>query len=524
MSRKNRKPWGTSQLILTALILSLLLATAMAVIFWQINEFTLNVTLNGPQDVVIEYGQTYDDPGAGAVIHGTMFMKEPVDVAITTQGQVNPDIVGTYRIRYTAKHTIQSIFGSVEVTGFAQRTVRVVDTACPVITLFSDPNTFTIPGEPYQEEGFLASDNYDGDLTDRVIRTATTEAVTYQVSDSSGNIARVERTIFYHDPIPPELTLLGEAHLSLEAGTPYAEPGYTATDNCDGDLTDQVVVSGTVDTTKAGTYILEYTVTDSYGNTVSATRTVEVFGTEPETESETQVVTESAEVKEKETLATESPAKNTRVEPKNPVGGVIYLTFDDGPGRHTPRLLKILDKYDAKASFFVVNTKFAGTIADIAAAGHTVAMHSASHHFKQIYASEEAFFEDLEQIQSIIAGYSGTTPMLMRFPGGSSNTVSRRFNKGIMTRLAALVEEQGYTYFDWNVDSDDAGDAATALQVYNNVVSGVATRKTSVVLLHDIKSYTVDAIEDILVWGQKNGYTFKALTDTSPTFHHTIRN
>ena len=74
------------------------------------------------------------------------------------------------------------------------------------------------------------------------------------------------------------------------------------------------------------------------------------------------------------------------------------------------------------------------------------------------------------------------------------------------------------------MDSNDAGGTTTSTGVYNNVVSAVAKRKTSVVLMHDIKGYTVNAIEDIIVWGLENGYTFKALTADSPTCHHGINN
>ena len=113
--------------------------------------------------------------------------------------------------------------------------------------------------------------------------------------------------------------------------------------------------------------------------------------------------------------------------------------------------------------------------------------------------------------------------MLMRFPGGSSNTISS-FNPGIMTRLTKAVEEKGFRYFDWNVDSNDAGGARTASKVYSNVVSGIGDKKAAVVLMHDIKSYTIDAIEKIIVWGLDNGYTFLPLTADSPTCHHGVNN
>lgn len=204
--------------------------------------------------------------------------------------------------------------------------------------------------------------------------------------------------------------------------------------------------------------------------------------------------------------------------------GVIYLTFDDGPGAETPRLLEILGKYDAKATFFVVNTPFISTVSQIAAEGHALAMHTATHDFQKIYSSEEAYFNDLEKIESLIEEYAGYRPVLLRFPGGSSNSVSRKYCDGIMTALTRRVEDKGYVYYDWNVDSDDAGSARTAAEVSANVIQGCSGRTSSVVLMHDIKSYTIDAIEDILIWGRDNGYTFEALSTDTPTVHHAVQN
>ncbi|MBQ8238237.1 MAG: polysaccharide deacetylase family protein [Oscillospiraceae bacterium] len=516
MRKKEKKIWGMPQLILATVILLAAVAALTMSILWQINEFSLKLTMRGEKEITIEYGGTYEEAGAEAVFRGTVFNQDPENIEVTWEGQVDPSTVGTYHIDYSVKHTINYAFGQVVLTDYARRTVHIIDTVAPEITLVADPDVFTIPGEIYQEEGFTATDNYDGDITDRVVRTETEEAVTYTVTDSSGNSCQVERIIVYHDPIPPELTLKGNASITLEVGQVYQEPGYTATDNCDGDITDRVTVTGTVNTEKAGTYTLEYTVVDSYENSASAKRTVNVIKPEPEPLTETKAPTDP-------TRPTEPKDDDGRVDPANPVGGVIYLTFDDGPGGYTGKLLDILAKYNVKASFFVVNTGNYSALTRMANEGHTVAIHTATHDFHEIYASEEAFFADLEKMQSIIQTHTGIKPMLMRFPGGSSNTISR-FNPGIMTRLTKLVEEKGYTYFDWNVDSNDAGGTKTSTGVYNNVVSAVANRKTSVVLMHDIKGYTVNAIEDIIIWGLENGYTFKPLTADSPTCHHGINN
>ena len=93
-----------------------------------------------------------------------------------------------------------------------------------------------------------------------------------------------------------------------------------------------------------------------------------------------------------------------------------------------------------------------------------------------------------------------------------------------MSLLAKEVENKGYVYFDWNVDSFDAGGASTASQVARNVINGCKGREASVVLQHDIKKYSVEAVEEILQWGLENGYTFLPLQEDSPTCHHKISN
>ena len=363
----------------------------------------------------------------------------------------------------------------------------------PVITLTGETDVTILPTEAYQEAGFTAADNYDGDLTSQVKREEIDGKIVYTVTDSSGNTVSAERTITVNDPVPPVLELKGDDYITIGIGGSFEEPGFTAADNCDGDLTAAVQVTGGVDYYQAGSYTLTYTVTDSFQNTASVTRTIRVL-----------------------------PLSAADVGEKN--GKVIYLTFDDGPGLYTEKLLDILAKYDVKVSFFVVNTGRISVITRAAQEGHTVAMHTATHSFSQVYANEDAYFADLYKMQSIIEQYTGQKSMLLRFPGGSSNTISKDYSKGIMTRLAAAVTERGFTYFDWNVDSSDAGGAKTADEVFNNVIKAIGNKEYSVVLQHDMKSYSVDAVEKIIVWGLKNGYTFLPLDANSPTCHHGINN
>lgn len=205
---------------------------------------------------------------------------------------------------------------------------------------------------------------------------------------------------------------------------------------------------------------------------------------------------------------------------------VIYLTFDDGPSPYTMRLLEVLERYDAKATFFLVQTPECSDalLQAIVSGGHGIGVHSLSHDFKTIYSSEEAFLEDLYAMQNLIREKTGVTTMLMRFPGGSSNTVSRRYSQGIMSRLVDTVTEAGFCYFDWNVDSGDAAGCRDTEKIYQNVIRGIRGKRQAVVLQHDVCCCSVQAVEKILIWGRNNGYTFQALTTRSPVYHHPVQN
>ena len=307
------------------------------------------------------------------------------------------------------------------------------------------------------------------------------------------------RTVNVVDTVPPEITLVPYEKEFIYVGEKYEEPGFTATDSVDGDVTAAVSVSE-ADTSAAGEKEITYTVTDKSGNSTSAVRKITV--------------------KEKPKPVVPGVINS----PASANGGVIYLTFDDGPGPYTARLLDILAKYNVKATFFVTGRGDRSLIAREAREGHTVAIHTFSHNYSQIYASEEAYFNDLNAINEIIREQTGSYSKLLRFPGGSSNTVSRNACAGIMTRLTAAVEEKGFKYFDWNVSSGDAGGATSADKVYANVINGVRGKAYSIVLQHDIKGYSVNAVERIIIWGLNNGYTFAPLTYESPTIHQRVAN
>ena len=207
-------------------------------------------------------------------------------------------------------------------------------------------------------------------------------------------------------------------------------------------------------------------------------------------------------------------------------GGVVYLTFDDGPCGYTDDVLEILAKYNVKATFFLTaqHPRQLGYITDIYNAGHSIGLHSYSHEYYLCYASEEAFYEETEKMSDVIEEYAGIRPVIMRFPGGSSNAVSKKYCEGIMTAVTQGVEEKGYTYFDWNVGSSDTASDATVNSIINNVIAGIKKHDESVVLMHDFKINSVKALPSIIEWGLENGYEFVGLTPESPTCHFKVKN
>ena len=253
--------------------------------------------------------------------------------------------------------------------------------------------------------------------------------------------------------------------------------------------------------------------------------------TEPVTES-TSAVTDPTTMTEPEKDPEEEPEKEPEEEPEKepeeePVQNdkVIYLTFDDGPGPYTEQLLEILDKYNVKATFFVVNKpNYNYLIAKEYEAGHSVAVHAYLHNYSKVYASDDAYFEDFRAMNEVVKEQTGSYTNLLRFPGGSSNTVSKKYSKGIMSRLTKEVEKQGLHYFDWNVSAGDAGKTTDTDEVYNNVIKGIGNKSWAIVLQHDTKGFSVAAVERIIQWGLEHGYTFLPLDENSPGAHHGIAN
>ena len=176
----------------------------------------------------------------------------------------------------------------------------------------------------------------------------------------------------------------------------------------------------------------------------------------------------------------------------------VYLTFDDGPSTNTDRILDILAQYGVKATFFVVGKEgYTDQYRRIVEDGHTLAMHSYSHRYNEVYASLDAYKADLTKLHDYLYELTGEDCRFVRFPGGSSNTVS----KVSMWDLIDYLESEDMVYFDWNVSSGDStGGKKSVNQLTNNVLENIGKYNNAVVLFHDAagKTTTVDALAGII--------------------------
>lgn len=203
------------------------------------------------------------------------------------------------------------------------------------------------------------------------------------------------------------------------------------------------------------------------------------------------------------------------------------LTFDDGPSNNTLKILDILKQYNIKATFFVVGTANLDYLPRIHSEGHTVALHAYDHTYSKIYQSTDAYFADLQKLSDAVKAKIGVESKVIRFPGGSSNTVSKNYCSGIMTDLSKETLKRGYVYFDWNVDSTDAsGNNVAVDKILSNIQKYGGHSSLDVVLMHDTgaKDTTVEALPQIIEYYLSRGYQFAPITVSTPPCTHGINN
>jgi peptidoglycan-N-acetylglucosamine deacetylase len=445
----------------------LLVALLTIVLFAQCTAAT-KIQLIGPKVFTLEAGDAFVDPGVATTDN------QKLDTIVSSD--LNTRKPGDYEMRYTL---IENGKAGQPVI----RTVHVVDTTAPIVKLKGAKITNVCPSTTYRDEGANAFDVVDVDLTNKITISAKSDNIVYTVADAAGNSTSETRQLLYRDILAP--VFAGSKEVSIMKG--HVVPQLKASDNCDGNVSSHIVSDKTIDTQIPGNYTLTYSVTDTAGNKSTFTQIVHVL----------------------------VPRSST----------TLYLTFDDGPSYLTSDVLDLLKEFNIKATFFVNNrTSYAAMVKRAYAEGHTIAMHSATHNYYSIYASEDAFYKDLYLNQAWIKSLIGITSNMYRFPGGSSNTVST-FNPGIMSLLTKSIRAKGFQYFDWNASIGD-GSKNTAAFYFATFKRQIGTRSSYVVLMHDGAGHeqTLLALRNILTYATNLGYTFKPLSYNSPSAHHGVRN
>ncbi|WP_224249499.1 immunoglobulin-like domain-containing protein [Hyalangium gracile] len=232
-----------------------------------------SITVNGSLSQQVECGTAYTDPGAVAtdVCAGAL--------PVTVSGSVNTNAPGSYTLGYTAADASGNTAAS------PSRTVAVVDTLAPTLSLLGSASQAVECGSSYTDPGATAADACTGDLTASIVKSGSVNtaalgnySLSYLVADASGNTATASRSVTVRDTVGPQLQVLSGPSVLQCNGAPYVDPGATASDSCAGNLTSRITSTSNLDQTRAGQYTVTYSVTDDAGNTSTATRLLTVAG------------------------------------------------------------------------------------------------------------------------------------------------------------------------------------------------------------------------------------------------------
>lgn len=431
------------------------------------------VKLNDPIDKVININSVYSNEGVTIEdIFGNKMIFKAISNIDTSKNSIN-------KLDYIYKDNFFSFR--------IKQNVIVKDIESPKIILNGNKEEYYCPNSKYEEQGYKAYDNVDKDITKLVKVKKYANKIIYSVTDSSGNKKEVTRFIKKGDKEKPTITLNGDKDIFITIGEQYKDEGVVAIDNCDQDITSKVKVTNNIDNTKVGDYKIKYQVKDNSNNKSTITRNIKVR------------------------------------EPLEP--NTIYLTFDDGPrDGTTDKILDILKEKDVKATFFVTNNGSDDLIRRAFSEGHSLGIHTASHRYDLIYASVDNYFNDLNIVENRIFNITGKKTNIIRFPGGSSNTISKKYSLGIMSTLTKDVISKNYQYFDWNIDSGDSIYNNSKNDIYNNVINNISKDKYNVILMHDTKNKTVEVLPMIIDYAKSNGYNFKTLTSNTIPIRQKVNN
>lgn len=455
-------------------IILLLVIIVIVVIVSVIYNIFPRLQLNGPKNMVLSYRDIYVEPGVIVKNVTGNYMSK-----IKTSSNVDTKSIGSYYVDYSLKISGRTLH--------VRRNVKIIDDIAPVIKLNGEQIIELSINDTYEEPGVVANDEYDGDLTDRVRVNGTVDTskygeyvLTYEVEDNSHNVTKVNRIIKIVDEEKPTFDCDGNYSVfRVGESNPI---GCQAIDNFDGDITDKVKITGDYNMNKPGMYKVIYTVSDNALNKTSIEHNIVVY-------------------------------KKRQV-------NRAYLTFDDGPSVLTKDILKILNDYGIKATFFVAvqgnadNYKY---LKDIVNDGHELGLHG-YHHTDILYRDKETFVKNFLEFKSLIKSKVGLEVNMYRFPGGSR---SRYLNDNVFKEIKAYFKESDITYYDWNVDSTDSSSLdITSDEIVENTIKQIIKCDSDevTILFHDTdtKSATISALPQIINILKQMNYEFDVISNSEP--------
>lgn len=183
----------------------------------------------------------------------------------------------------------------------------------------------------------------------------------------------------------------------------------------------------------------------------------------------------------------------------------IALTFDDGPHpRYTEKILEILERYNIKATFFVIGVNirnYPEPLRKIAAAGHDIGNHSYSHTVDKNMSKSDILAE-MQKCDSLIYDITGQKTKLYRPPCGFYGD-----------EVVSAAKERGYTIVLWSVDTLDWKNTPPS-EIVGNVIPN--TNGGEIILMHDYtsgKNTTCEALELIIPMLLQKGYEFVKISE-----------
>ncbi len=430
--------------------------------------------LNGSKNMVISYRDTYHE--AGVIVKNA---NDDYVSKVKIDSNVDTKVIGSYYVDYSLKIGRKTLR--------VRRNVRVVDDVSPVIKLKGEQIVQVSLNDVYEEPGYKAVDEYDGDITDRVEVIGEVDTsnygeyvLTYRVTDNSNNKVEVNRIVKVIDEEAPKFVC--DSDYSAFVLGADSVIGCSAIDNFDGDITDKIKVEGSYDVNTKGIYKVIYRVSDDASNEASIEHNIVIYD--------------------------------------NKEDAVAFLTFDDGPTSITPKILDVLRDYDVKASFFVSpqkNTDNYKYISEELESGYEVGIHG-YHDTEELYSDFGSFKSYFKEMQSLLKRETGRDIFIYRFPGGSK---SKNLRLSVFNEISSYFDDLNVVYYDWNIDSMDSSSLtitsdeiikSTLMQVIN------CSSREITLLFHDsdTKEQTVKALPSIISVLKDMNYQFKTISESKP--------